>query len=347
MVKINKELAFGPAPALTGMDVASSEYKVEYTKALNWLTDAYEADDFKSMVLKELETRGIDTAPYAVLPAHSFQAVGKVAWMVLENQPLSQHSSEFYTKKLAELAEAGRSILREQANAIKAKERSPMLDMYAAAGEVEDCLLEQRLEDVYNVLVKWKSRQGVLSYIREYFTDKMNEVVKTPELFELDSEMWTDYRRESLIRIVKDIEAVEQNKKATRKRRKSIRSAKVDKQVAKVTYKKEDKALKVMSVEPANVVGMQAVVLFNTKTRRISVLLAEEGKVLAIAGTTIRNVSEASYAKTLRKPETQLAMFRDATLKRTEVMLEKNILGKKFAAGGRLNEDTLILKVYK
>ena len=89
MVKINKELAFGPAPALTGMDVASSEYKVEYTKALNWLTDAYEADDFKSMVLKELETRGIDTAPYAVLPAHSFQAVGKVAWMVLENQPLS------------------------------------------------------------------------------------------------------------------------------------------------------------------------------------------------------------------------------------------------------------------
>jgi DNA-directed RNA polymerase beta' subunit len=66
-----------------------------------------------------------------------------------------------------------------------------------------------------------------------------------------------------------------------------------------------------------------------------------------VKGTTITNFTDKSTQKTLRKPEIQLREFKDQnTNKRVETWF-KNIKATEVNLNGRLNADTMILKVFK
>ena len=68
---------------------------------------------------------------------------------------------------------------------------------------------------------------------------------------------------------------------------------------------------------------------------------------LHVKGTSIIDYSTKSLQKTLRKPPEQIKEFKEQnTQKRFETWF-KNIKTTEVALNGRLNEDTVILKVYK
>jgi hypothetical protein len=135
-----------------------------------------------------------------------------------------------------------------------------------------------------------------------------------------------------------------QEAKVNKKPRKTKAVSK-DKLIAKLKFKKTDEPLKLVSVNPADIIGAQELWVFNSKTRKLGKYVAEEFKELGVKGTTITGFSEMkSVQKTLRKPVEQLAAFKAAG----KVVLRKfleDINAVDTKMNGRLNEETILLKV--
>jgi hypothetical protein len=133
-------------------------------------------------------------------------------------------------------------------------------------------------------------------------------------------------------------------KKATKKARVKKAPSK-EKLVAKLKYAKDDKALKIVSVNPADIIGSAELWIYNAKTRKLGKYVAASYKQLSIKGTSIEGFdTDKSVAKTLRKPEEQLKEFAKAGKIALRTFL-KDIKAVEIKLNGRINEDTLLLKV--
>jgi hypothetical protein len=121
----------------------------------------------------------------------------------------------------------------------------------------------------------------------------------------------------------------------------------VEDRVKKVKFKVGDDKLGVTSTPPAQIIGAAGVVVYNTKNRKIGYYIAKDMAGLAVKGTTITEFGGKSVQKTLRKPEQQIKEFKEQnTQKRFETWFEK-IKTTSIDLNGRLNEDIIILKVFK
>jgi hypothetical protein len=146
--------------------------------------------------------------------------------------------------------------------------------------------------------------------------------------------------------IVGACDLITQESKATRKTR-SPKPKSADKLVEKMKYCKTDEKYKVASINPVDIIGATEVWVFNTKTRKLGKYVAEDAQQFQVKGTTLQFFNaNASVAKTLRKPEQQLADFN----KSGKVQLRKfldDIKGVETKMNGRFNADTVILKAVK
>ena len=115
--------------------------------------------------------------------------------------------------------------------------------------------------------------------------------------------------------------------------------------VAKMKYLKQDDKLKLVSVNPQDIIGAGELWIFNTKTRKLGKYVAAEYQELGVKGTSITGFDEhKSVQKTLRKPEDQLKEFKAAGKVQLRKFLE-DIKAVDIKLNGRLNEDTILLKV--
>jgi hypothetical protein len=133
-------------------------------------------------------------------------------------------------------------------------------------------------------------------------------------------------------------------KKATKKARVKKAPSK-EKLVSKLKYAKDDKALKVVSINPADIVGASELWVYNNKTRKLGKYVASSYQTLAIKGTSIVNFdTDKSVAKTLRKPEEQLKDFAKAGKVVLRTFL-KDIKAVEIKLNGRISTDVLLLRV--
>jgi hypothetical protein len=143
-------------------------------------------------------------------------------------------------------------------------------------------------------------------------------------------------------------QAVEQYrgvKKATKKLRVK-KSPSKEKLVAKLKYAKESKELKLVSINPVDIVGAAELWVYNTKTRKLGKYVpgAYKGGI-SVKGTTILDFDETkSVQKTLRKPEQQLIEFMKSGKVQLRAFLT-NIKATETKLNGRINADVLLLKV--
>jgi hypothetical protein len=118
-----------------------------------------------------------------------------------------------------------------------------------------------------------------------------------------------------------------------------------DKIVAKLKYKKTDEPLKLVSVNPADILGSKELWVYNTKTRKLGKYVAAEYQELSVKGASITGFSEMlSIQKTLRKPVDQLKEFKSAGKVQLRKFLD-DIKATDTKMNGRLNEETILLKV--
>lgn len=146
--------------------------------------------------------------------------------------------------------------------------------------------------------------------------------------------------------IINDCNNFGSNVKTVRKtRKKKVITA--DKKVAKVQYKKEDTEYKLVSVNPTEIIGASEIWVFNTKYKKLGQYKASDDSGFGIKGTTLLGYDENfSIQKTLRKPLEVLDEFKKAKKPELKKFMSK-IKCKEAPLNGRINSDTVILKVVK
>ena len=117
--------------------------------------------------------------------------------------------------------------------------------------------------------------------------------------------------------------------------------------VKKLKFKLSDDKLSITSVPTAGLIGAQAAIVYNTKTRKIGMYIASSSEGLNVKGASIINFTEKSFQKTLRKPDVQLKEFKEQnTQKRVETWFSK-IKSTETALNGRVNAELILLKIFK
>ena len=145
--------------------------------------------------------------------------------------------------------------------------------------------------------------------------------------------------------ILNDIIQYRGLKKATKKIR-APKSVSKEKVVSKLKYAKEDKVLRLISINPADIIGSQELWVYNTKTRKLGKYVADSIQgPLNVKGTTITGFDEfKSVTKTLRKPEEKLKEFSKASKVQLRKFLE-DIKATETKLNGRISVDVVLLKV--
>jgi hypothetical protein len=119
-----------------------------------------------------------------------------------------------------------------------------------------------------------------------------------------------------------------------------------EKLVAKLKYKKTDEPLKLVSINPTDILGATELWVYNTKTRKLGKYVADSIQgPLSVKGTSLIGFDEhQSICKTLRKPEEKLKEFKAATKVQLRKFLD-GINATDTKMNGRLNEETILLRV--
>lgn len=117
--------------------------------------------------------------------------------------------------------------------------------------------------------------------------------------------------------------------------------------VSKLKYKVKDDTFKLDSIDPKQIVGCNQLWVFNSKYRTLGVYNAMGPAGLSIKGSTLTGFDEkTSQIKTLRKPAEQLNALNEGG----KIVLRKfmdNIKCKSKEATGRINNDTVLLRIIK
>lgn len=205
---------------------------------------------------------------------------------------------------------------------------------------------------LYEYLVSNNVVQSQLGKYESLYSKRKAELVEAQGKEDAQlKEGYSNFKLSDLKRMVAWITellaAVEQYrgvKKATKKARVKKAPSK-EKVTSKLKYAKDDKLLKLVSVNPATILEAQELWVYNTKTRKLGKYVAEAHQSLSVKGTTIINFDTAkSTSKTLRKPVEKLAEFAKAG----KIQLRKfmdDIKATETLLNGRISTDIILLKV--
>ena len=144
--------------------------------------------------------------------------------------------------------------------------------------------------------------------------------------------------------MLEDLERIRSATKATRNV-KVKRPKSVDKQVAKVQYKKEDNDFKIVSINPIQIPTKTRLYAFNTKSKMVIEYITESVNGFEISGSTIKNFSKGlSRTICLRKPLDFLPIVLQKTPKQINDAWQ-TLKTKTKVPNGRINKDTILLRV--
>jgi hypothetical protein len=205
---------------------------------------------------------------------------------------------------------------------------------------------------VLNLLKAHQAKAAHARVIRDFYSRNLDELTEAAST--KDEQLKEAYSHLSKVQlrkitafyqeIVSACEMLAQEAKVNRKP-KAKKAVPAEKIVAKLKYKKADEPLKLVSINPADILGAKELWTYNTKSRKLGKYVAEEFQDLGIKGTTITGFNESkSVQKTLRKPADQIKEFKAAG----KVVLRKfleDINAVDTRMNGRINEDIILLKI--
>ena len=154
-----------------------------------------------------------------------------------------------------------------------------------------------------------------------------------------------NYRIKACKAMLEDLERIRSATKASRNVKvKGIKA--VDKQVAKMQYKKEDNDFKIVSINPIQIPTKTRLYTFNTKSKMVTEYVTDSTNGFEISGSTIKNFTKGlSRTVCLRKPLDFLPSFLTRTPKQIDDLWRLHITTKTKVPNGRINKDTILLRV--
>lgn len=349
-------------PDMTLIDPAKDDYRARFADALNWVTYIFTPKELRDIFIDYTRTAGPIIPHVDLVDDWRFVGPGKTAYILSKGGLISEQARIFYNNGISSL----RTEAKRLATELEAKRKKPVISaefilqaqIIAVTQRIEDLILTRTYDPKEGQVVEIMreaalSKSGVngvvegLQLLRREVTDK-----SVPDYAENIELMGTraQYVAECLTDALRQVSMETANAEANRKPRKAktIKEKAAVKLTQNIKHKKIDQDMQVVSIDPTQIIGAKSLVVYNTKSKRVGIYVANDNETLSIRGTTLQNYTESSsFAKTLRRPEEDLVHFRTATNpKRVDILLTNNIRGKTFPMNGRINKDTMLLKVF-
>jgi len=364
-VRAARRVGVNAAPIEKGLDAVQYYFQTEVSKK-----DAI--DQIKSYVknnFNKKETQFILSNPeYKLLV--SYPHAGACFWYNsgLEETERSLYWKNAVIKRLSDLIESGKTIYYEK---LQAKQDSDKVVTLSPQERLQRKINLTVMQDLLDLEDQWiegeKASIDVYGLFRKHglsgsATLPVRQVIEGWLLDYEDAyhkrceqavEGYSHLKRPELNRRIKecnsmlaDLDRIKSAAKAQRKV-KVPKAPSIDKQVSKIKYKKEDTDFKIVSIQPAQIIGKTKLYVFNTKYRRLTEYVTYDPKGFIISGTTIKNFSkDSSRTLTLRKPLDILPTVAKCTPRQLTKLLD-DIKTKSSVPNGRINEDTILLRVEK
>jgi hypothetical protein len=353
-------------------DLSESEFKSKVGTALGWYNYFYDKKDGKKTLVDYLKKHKFDKDIVAAVQKAPDWSVGStiVALCKMRNRGLERkaygaNADDWFNRRLGEIVEHGKSVIEvveeEKPTAPVISIQQRMTETAAKQSEeIEDAIEEFAKNgykgsfETFKMLQKNQVKGMIAQRMLGFYAGEADELEEALEgKDEQLVEGYSHFKKAELKRfaqfmrsICDDLERWISNQKATRKPRKT-KAKPVHKIVEKVKYKKTDTDYKLQSVQPETIVGAMQLWVFNTKYRTLGVYNACDRGGLTVKGTTLQNFEEkTSVKKKLRKPDEVI----QRCLTGGKIVMRKlmdEINAKESALNGRLNEETILLKVVK
>jgi hypothetical protein len=312
-------------------------------RALNWYNATWDIKKLTTTATNYLKQKKIKKT---IPPTVSVRTAGAVIRLIERKQI---PDNQVYLKEWLER-------LEDKVPTLKSKSKRPSIQESTAIKQNEyitglDNLFERFIETgmsiygmkgyLYDTGMKASYVQGCMDWAQSVY-DEIQLSMSDPELKEGYSNFTVAQKRKILHffnNMLKELGTYRNAVKPVRKR-KPIPASKV---VQKVKFQKFDEELNIVSVIPEKIIGSSMVFLFNTKTRMLSYYKSMGG--LSVSGTSIKDF-DVGLSKKIRTPSIFHQHFRGLGKRVSEKMFLNDISTKQNVASGRINSDTIILKVF-
>ncbi len=302
--------------------------------------------------------------------------VGAVAANLLKGMPAQRadfnegrSTAEWLSKSIAKIIEEGKDDEQEPEDSqeVKPAVQLPSIQdrvreaSYKMTEEIEDAIesfatdpesFDPKVFKVLNLLKGKQAKAAHARIIKDVYKRQYDEYLelqegKCDQLKEGYSHL-SKAQVKKIVAFYNDIltacDMLMQEAKVNKKPR-ARKAVPAEKIVGKLKYMKTEQTLKLVSINPTDIIGAKELWIYNTKTRKLGKYVAGEFNELGVKGTTITGYDTIkSVQKTLRKPEEQLKAFKDAGKVALRKFLE-DIKAVDIKLNGRINEDTILLKV--
>ena len=339
------------------------DYNISMIKTMTHFAQNVDEKVKKTLFIDYCKSFNLPVTGLVKLSDGYFSQVGPLAYMLQNNVALEDNHKIFMRDKYHALIEMAKSkIEKDEENptkvVVKPNPQDAIKALASKLGAEIDGVIDQVLAgkvdfDPKEFLIANQVSSPVAKTIGTFYVPLMKELkLATGDKDYQLSEAYSHITKRHMNRfmgfvqsVIDACDTVATLAKTTRKPRKR-KEKPAGVLVQKVKYLKEYPALKLRSVSPDKMVGAGEVWLFNVKYRKLFQYVAQDGMTLTVKGTTLQNFDpEKSGAKTVRKPEVFFNGI-DAMTKRPLVKSFNEIRGVTAKATGRVNEDTIIVKVF-
>lgn len=337
--------------------IDKENYKISLIKFLNWHNEFSDLKELKKIALAHYKT---NPSAYSAIQSATDEETRQIGILCQCVDSLQEKDQLKLANMIANLA-----TKYTKAHKIEApKQEAPKVVFIDKVAEEANKIAEKidkEIDDLFTLksdgkfdvevyLDNQKPTSAVCVRLMTYFRNfrkELHEVVANKD--EQLAEGYIAYPRPRVKRILhsfvepmwEKLERLSKKAKAERKPRKK-KEKPASALVKNLQYMKEFKDLKLVSVDPKKIIGASQVWLYNTKYKKLTVLIADSGAGFTVKGTTIYGFNvDQSKTKVVRKPELVLSEI----TKRKLAFHMKQMKTTEQIANGRVGEDTIILAV--
>jgi hypothetical protein len=338
----------------------------ELARAYNWFNYFYTSDDAKAFTISYLKSIKYDgkiierlhnvksvelhSIGWNCRLLHTGSSLPDGVWTNIEERLL------LLSSEVLDVSETAEDQPQTKVVSIQDRINAKSSDLIGELEEELDVFFQEGV--IQFDIKKWSIEKGVkpqiAKRIAEHFRPQYEEITEaqTGKDAEL-AEAYSHWRKPVLKimglflkKIIDHMTEVDAAGQAIRKpRAKKVKPAHV--LVSKLQFLPEFKELNITSVDPKGIINAPQLWVYNPKTRNLSVYHAVGRSGLSVRGTTITGYdTDASITKKVRKPEQVIPQVLNAgKIDLRSIM--KNLSTTESKANGRINKDTILLRVVK
>ena len=347
-------------------EVNENSTQTELARAYNWFNYFYTSDDAKAFTISYLKSIKYDKETIHKLSCVKSIDLHNIGWNCRllstgSNLPGGLWDNiETRIKQLSadvvETIETEKDQSQTKVISIQDRINNKASDLIGELEEETDVFFQEGV--IQFDIKKWSVEKGIkpqiAKRIAEHFRPQYEEIIEAQEGKDADLiEAYKGWRKPVLKimglflkKIIDHMTEVDAAGQAVRKpRAKKIKPASA--LVAKLQFLSEFKELNITSVDPKGIINASQLWVYNPKTRNLSVYHAVGRSGLSVRGTTITGYdTDASLTKKVRKPEQVIPQVMNAGKVDLRSIM-KNLTTNDSQANGRINKDTILLRVIK